>query len=115
MKKNKAKKRVVGGTVSGVKVGARPLADRVLIRETEKSESSKTETGIIIPEGADKNSSGKQGSVVAVGPGKFDDGKLIPMTLRVGDRVLFQWGEKVKVGNEEYYLVRESEVLAVLS
>jgi chaperonin GroES len=57
---------------------------------------------------------GKRGEVVAVGPGRIEEGKKIPLTVKVGDKVIFQWGDKVSVDGEEYYLVRESEILAVI-
>lgn len=92
----------------------RPLADRVLIKEDKESKEEKTASGIIIPISAQEEKAGKRGVIVAVGAGKMEDGKLTPVSVKVGDKVLFQWGDKVNVDNEEYYLVRESEVLAVI-
>lgn len=98
----------------GVESKIKPLADRVLIKEIEKVEGGKTKSGIIIPETVDKDNGSKQGEVMAVGEGRYDDGILIPMKLKVGDRVLFQWGEKIVVDGEEYHVVNESNVLAVI-
>ena len=92
----------------------RPLQDRVLIKEESDSKEKKTSSGIIIPVTVNEDKNGKRGEVVAVGAGKYEDGKLIPVNVKIGDSVLFQWGDKVKVDDEEYYLVRESEILAVI-
>jgi|SRR3989344_6091889 len=92
----------------------KPLQDRVLIREHSDDKEKKTSSGIIIPASANSDKEGKRGEVVAVGPGVIDDGKLKSVSVKVGDKVLFQWGDKVGIDGEEYYLVRESEILAVI-
>ena len=92
----------------------RPLADRVLIKEDTDSKEKKTSSGIIIPVTVNEDKGGKGGEVVAVGPGRVEEGKIIALSVKVGDRVLFQWGDKIKVDDEEYYIVRESEILAVI-
>lgn len=92
----------------------KPLADRVIIREHDDSQEKKTSSGIILPSGAGEDKQGKRGTVVAVGPGRVEDGKIVKMTVEVGDTVIFQWGDKVSVDGEEYYVVRESEILAVI-
>ncbi len=91
-----------------------PLQDRVLIREDEGNKEKKTSSGIIIPITVNEDKGSKRGEVVAVGKGRFEDGKVIPIAVKVGETVLFQWGDKVKIGDEEYYLVKESEVLAII-
>ena len=98
------------------KIKLQPLQDRVLIKEDTDSSERKTGTGIIIPITSNEDKGSKKGEVMAVGPGRIDedDGCPIPVNVKVGDIVLFQWGDKVKIGEEEYYLVRESEVLAVI-
>lgn len=91
----------------------RPLQDRVLIKRLE--ETTKTAGGIIIPDTAKEKPS--EGLVEAVGPGAVGtDGKVIPMTIKVGDKVLFgKWsGSEVKVNGEERLLVKESEILGVI-
>jgi chaperonin GroES len=98
-----------------VKFGLQPLQDRVLIKEDTSSSERKTGAGIIIPLTSNEDKSSKKGEVIAVGPGRIEDGKLIPISVKVGNVVLFQWGDKVKVGEEEYYLVKESEILAVIN
>lgn len=91
-----------------------PMQDRVLIRENTDTKEKKTSFGIIIPVTANEDKSTRSGEVVAVGPGKMEEGKLVPVSVKVGSKVLFQWGDKIKVGEEEYYLVREGEILAVI-
>lgn len=90
-----------------------PLGDRVLIREHADTKEKKTSSGIIIPVTVAEDKNGKRGDVVAVGPGRIEDGKKIAVNVKVGDKVIFQWGDKVSIDGEEYYLVRESEILAV--
>ncbi|MDO8492752.1 MAG: co-chaperone GroES [bacterium] len=93
-----------------------PLGDRVLITELADAEMERTTaTGIIIPDSADKDSGGKRGKVVAVGSGKIDDGKRVPITVSVGNTVLYQWGDKVKINDQEFVIVRESEIIAILN
>lgn len=91
-----------------------PLQDRVLIKEDFENKEKKTSSGIIIPVTVNEDKSNKQGEVVAIGPGKMEEGKLIPVSIKIGSKVLFQWGDKIKLGEKEYYLVRESEILAVI-
>jgi chaperonin GroES len=91
----------------------RPLHDRVVIRRLEGEE--KTKAGIIIPDTAKEKP--QEGEVVAVGPGARDEaGKLIPIDLKAGDRVLFgKWsGTEVKIDDEELLIMKESDVMGVL-
>lgn len=92
----------------------RPLQDRVLIKEDSESKEKKTSSGIIIPVTVNEDKGSKKGEIVAVGSGRVEDGKTIPVSVKEGDIVLFQWGDKIKIGEEEYYLVRESEILAII-
>ena len=91
-----------------------PLHDRALIREDAENKEKKTSSGIIIPITVDDDKGSKRGEVVAVGAGRMEDGKLVPISVKAGDEVLFQWGDKIKVGDEEYYIVKESEILAII-
>lgn len=91
-----------------------PLGDRVLIKEDLNNKEIKTASGIIIPVTVNDDKGSKRGEVVAIGNGRYEDGKLIPISVKVGDDVLFQWGDKVKINSEEYYIVRESELLAII-
>ena len=91
----------------------RPLHDRVLIESLESEE--KTAGGIIIPDTAKEKP--QEGKVIAVGPGaKSEDGKAIPMDVKVGDRVLFgKWsGTEVKVDGKEYSIMTESDIMGVV-
>ena len=91
----------------------KPLLDRVVIKRIE--EENKTTGGIIIPDTAKEEPS--QGVIVSVGPGGRDEaGHEIPMTLKVGDRVLFgKWsGTEVKIEGEDLVIMKESEVFGVL-
>ena len=94
---------------------AKPLADRVLIR-IEK-EVTKTAGGIIIPESAETRDT-KIGVVVSVGEGIYtNDGVKIPMSVKVGDKVMLPFAgsaQKVKLGDEEFLLFREQELLMVI-
>ena len=92
----------------------KPLADRVLIKEDIESKEKKTSSGIIIPVTVNEDKGSKRGEVVAVGPGRVEDGQLVEPSVKAGDIVLFQWGDKVRVGEEDYYLVRETEILAII-
>ena len=92
----------------------RPLQDRVLIRRIEQDE--KTAGGIIIPDTAKEKP--MEGEVVAVGPGARDaDGKLHPLDVKTGDRVLFgKWsGTEVKLDGEELLIMKESDVMGVIA
>lgn len=97
-------------------VPVRPLGDRVVVRPADKNEEQTLASGIIIPETVDRERPSK-GVVVAVGPGKYDDGALVPMEVSVGDTVLFsKYGfDEVKIDGVEYYILAESSVLAVLT
>jgi chaperonin GroES len=91
----------------------RPLHDRVVIERIEPDE--KSSGGIIIPDTAQEKPS--QGEVVAVGPGARDEaGKLIPIDIKVGDRVLFgKWsGNEVKIDGRDLLIMKESDIMGVL-
>ena len=91
----------------------RPLHDRVIVRRIEAEEKSKG--GIIIPDTVKEKPS--QGEVVAVGPGGRDEnGKLVPIGLKSGDRVLFgKWsGTEVKLDGEELLIMKESDIMGVI-
>ena len=92
----------------------RPLGDRVLVKRVE--EEQKTKGGIIIPDTAKEKP--QEGEVVAVGPGARDEsGKIQPLDVKAGDRILFgKWsGTEVKIDGEELLIMKESDVLGVLS
>jgi chaperonin GroES len=91
----------------------RPLHDRVLVRRIEEHE--KTAGGIIIPDTAKEKP--MQGEVVSVGPGARDEsGKLVPLEVKAGDRVLFgKWsGTEVKIDGKELLIMKESDILGIV-
>jgi chaperonin GroES len=91
----------------------RPLHDRIVVKRIEAE--AKSTGGIIIPDTAKEKP--QQGEVVAVGPGGRDEsGKLIPIDVKTGDRVLFgKWsGTEVKIDDQEYLIMKESDVMGVL-
>ena len=91
----------------------RPLHDRIVIRRIEEEE--KTKGGIIIPDTAKEKP--QEGEVIAVGPGARDEsGKLVPLDVKAGDRVLFgKWsGTEVKIDGEDLLIMKESDVMGVI-
>ena len=92
----------------------RPLGDRVVVRRVK--EDQKTPGGIIIPETAQEKP--QEGEIIAVGPGGRDEsGKLIPIDVKEGDRVLFgKWsGTEVKIDGQELLIMKESDIMGVLA
>ncbi len=117
MAKKKAKKGSTQAKASSSASPIRPLADRVVVKPLSADElGTTTASGIIIPDTAQEKP--EQGTVVAVGEGKWnEDGDArIPMGVKTGDRVLFsKYGfESVKVGGVEYYVIEEKNILAVI-
>jgi chaperonin GroES len=97
-------------SATGAKVN--PLADRVVIKALEETEQMRG--GLYIPDTAKEKP--QQGEVIAVGPGKYEDGKLVPMGVKKGDRVLYgkYSGTEVTIDGEQMLILRESDVLAVI-
>lgn len=104
-------------TAPKAKAPVQPLSDRVLVRRDDLPEK-KSASGIILPDSAQKEKS-KLGTVLAVGPGRIsDDGKVIVVTVSVGDKVIFNsgWDNEVSIDEDhEHFLVRESDILAILN
>ncbi len=91
-----------------------PLGDRVVLKPLEREE--RTKSGIVLPDTAKEKP--QEGEVIAVGPGRVtDEGKRIPLELKVGDRVIYSKyaGTEYKNGDQEYLIVRESDILAKIS
>ena len=90
----------------------KPLADRVIVRPLEAEE--KTAGGLYIPDSAKEKP--QQGEIVAVGPGKVEDGKQIPMEVKVGDKVLYgkYSGTEVSTGGEDFLIMRENDIFAIV-
>ena len=93
-------------------VNIKPLGDRVLVHPLEEKEVKKG--GIIIPDSAKEKP--QEGKIVAVGPGKHEDGKLVPMNVKKGDRVLYSkyGGTEIKIDGKDHLIMREDDILGVL-
>ena len=93
-----------------------PIGGRALVEPEEMQKpKGKTDSGIYIPEN-NSNEKPEQGKVVAVGEGEYIHGKLVPMRVKVGDKVVFsKYGyDEVKVGEDKYFLIKEENILAVI-
>lgn len=90
-----------------------PLADRVVVKPSESEEVTKS--GIVLPDTAKEKP--QEGEVIAVGPGKYEEGKRIPLEVKVGDKVIYSkyGGTEVKVEEVEHLILRESDILAIVS
>lgn len=92
-----------------------PLGDRVIIKPFSENDV-KTKSGIIIPDTVSKEKS-EQGEIMAVGPGKRDEnGKIVPMNLKIGDKVMFSKysGDEIKIDEVDYLVIKEENVLAII-
>jgi chaperonin GroES len=89
-----------------------PLEDRVVVKPEEEEET--TVSGIVIPDTAKEKP--QQGEVVAAGPGRFEDGKRVPMDVKVGDKILYSkyGGTEVKVEGDEYLVLSSRDILAIV-
>ncbi|OUM85747.1 MAG: co-chaperone GroES [Bacillus thermozeamaize] len=89
----------------------KPLGDRVVVEVIEQEET--TASGIVLPDTAKEKP--QEGRIVAVGKGRYENGQLIPMEVKEGDRVIFSKyaGTEVKIGDKEYLIMRESDILAI--
>jgi chaperonin GroES len=99
-------------TASKSKMKVQPLGDRVVIRPLEEAEQMRG--GLYIPDTAKEKP--QQGEIVAVGPGRFEKGERVPMELKVGQKVLYgkYSGTEVTLDDEEYLIIKEADVLAVI-
>ena len=90
----------------------RPLHDRVIVKRIEEEE--KTKGGIIIPDTAKEKP--QEGRVISVGPGKHEDGKVIPLDVKAGDKILFgkYAGAEIKLNGEEHLIMREEDILGII-
>lgn len=90
-----------------------PLADRVVVKPLEETETMRG--GLYIPDTAKEKP--QQGEIIAVGPGRYEDGKRIPMDVKVGDKVLYgkYSGTEVTIEGDQFLILRESDVLAVIN
>ncbi len=93
--------------------GLEPLEDRVVVKPLEE-ETQRTPTGIIIPDTAKEKP--QEGEVIAVGPGRFEEGNRIPVDVKVGDRVIYSkyGGTEVKVEGEDYLILSARDLFAIV-
>jgi chaperonin GroES len=94
------------------KFSLQPLEDRVVVKPSEEEET--TASGIVIPDTAKERP--QEGEVIAVGPGRFEEGQRIPMDVKVGDKVIYSkyGGTEVKIEGEDYLILSARDVLAVV-
>jgi chaperonin GroES len=97
---------------TATKVAIKPLEDRIVVQASEAETT--TASGLVIPDTAKEKP--QEGTVLAVGPGRFEDGQRIPLDVSVGDKVLYSkyGGTEVKYGGEEYLVLSARDVLAVI-
>ena len=95
------------------KLNIQPLSDRVVVQPLGVEQVSAS--GIIIPDTVKKQKT-ERGTVVATGPGRYEEGALVPMTVKKGDEVLFEqtYRDPIEIDGEEYYIFSESSILAVI-
>ena len=93
-------------------VSIKPLEDRILVKSVDAEQT--TASGLVIPDTAKEKP--QEGEVLAVGPGRFEDGQRLPLDIKVGDKVIYSkyGGTEVKYNNEEYLILSSRDVLAVL-
>lgn len=119
-KLNHMKKKVINKTTkkSNTELDSKiiPLGDRILLKPFSAEEMNTTASGIIIPETVSKEKP-EQGLVIAVGEGRWEDSKRVPMSVKVGEKVVFsRYGyEEIKVDGEEFYILKEENILAVIN
>jgi|SRR5881296_1500193 len=95
----------------GSKFSLQPLEDRVVVKPSEEEEM--TTSGLVIPDTAKERP--QEGEVIAVGPGRFEDGQRVPMDVKVGDKVIYSkyGGTEVKIEGEDYLILSARDVLAI--
>jgi chaperonin GroES len=97
---------------TATKVAIKPLEDRIVVQASEAETT--TASGLVIPDTAKEKP--QEGTVLAVGPGRFEDGNRVPLDVKVGDKVLYSkyGGTEVKYGGEEYLVLSARDVLAII-
>ncbi len=100
---------------SDSKVTIVPLGDRVLVKTSGEENTEKTKSGIYIPESVQKEKP-EEGTVLAVGEGRYLDGKIVPLRVNVGDKVMFsKYGyDEIKVDGQELLILKEDSILAII-
>lgn len=114
-KKVTKKKVVKKATPKVSSIGIVPLGDRVVVETIEVKQESQTASGIYIPESAQKEQKeSKRGKVVAIGEGRMENGKRISVTVKVGDSVIYTWGDDITVNGKDYTVVSEGNISAII-
>ena len=100
-------------TATATKIEVAPLADRVVVKALEDTE--KMRGGLFIPDTAKEKP--QQGEIIAVGPGRYEKNVRVPMEVKVGDKVLYgkYSGTEVTINNDQFLILRESDVLAIVN
>src|SRR6266498_4431680 len=95
------------------KFSLQPLEDRIVVRPSEEEET--TASGLVIPDTAKERP--QEGEVIAVGPGRFEEGQRIPLDVKVGDKIIYSkyGGTEVKIEGDDYLILSARDVLAVVS
>jgi len=106
-------KKPVKQTKKSADFGLTPLADRLIVKDIKNNEK-KTDSGIYIPDTVKEDRGAKRGTIVAIGEGRTEKGNLIPMKVKQGDTILYQWGDPFTYEGEEYTIVKEGEVIAII-
>ncbi len=90
----------------------KPLGDRLIVKASEGEE--RTASGLLIPDTAKEKP--QEGEVLAVGPGRYEDGKYVPLEVKVGDKIIYSkyGGTEVKIAGEDYLILSERDVLAIV-
>jgi chaperonin GroES len=98
---------------TATKVVLKPLEDRIVVRTLEAEQT--TASGLVIPDTAKEKP--QEGEVIAVGPGRFEDGQRVPLDVKVGDKVIYSkyGGTEVKVGGDELLILSARDVLAIVN
>ena len=115
MKKKTANRKTTKKVSPKSDFGIKPLGDRILLKPFSLDEMNTTASGIIIPDTVSKEKP-EQGTVVAVGEGRWENDKKVPVAVKVGDKVVFsRYGyEEIKFDGVEYYILKEENILAVI-
>ena len=106
----------MSNTKTAGKVRVTPIGDRVLVRPSGMDNVETTKSGIYIPETVQKEKP-EEGEVIAVGEGFYQEGKLIPLRVKIGDKVVFsKYGyDEVKIDGKEYFILKQDSILAIIN
>jgi len=95
-------------------VKIKPLGDKVLLEELNQKDETTTASGIILPAGSNPESDIKKGTVIAVGEGKKIEGKIVELQVKVGEVVLYSWGDRINIDGKKYIIVSSDNISAII-